>query len=131
MSEKINIEEVRLQLFEYATAYMTDVERLSTRVRVDWVEHMAGVMRVCMERAVWGQRGDSVTVSYPADWWQHFKQRFFPRWALKRWPVLKVHETYSARVLCPDLKISRRDGTHYATVYSFDGPYTTEDGGTD
>lgn len=26
-------------------------------------------------------------VSYPATWWQAFKQRFFPRWAIKRWPV--------------------------------------------
>lgn len=23
----------------------------------------------------------------PADWWQAFKERWFPKWALKRWPV--------------------------------------------
>ncbi|HEY3499508.1 MAG TPA: hypothetical protein VGK73_32685 [Polyangiaceae bacterium] len=25
--------------------------------------------------------------SYPLDWWQAFKGRWFPQWALKRWPV--------------------------------------------
>ncbi len=24
---------------------------------------------------------------YPADWWQAFKERFFPAWAKRRWPV--------------------------------------------
>lgn len=24
---------------------------------------------------------------YPADWWQAFKARWFPGWALSRWPV--------------------------------------------
>ncbi len=24
---------------------------------------------------------------YPADWWQAFKARWFPRWAKRRWPV--------------------------------------------
>lgn len=23
----------------------------------------------------------------PADWWEAFKDRWFPKWALKRWPV--------------------------------------------
>jgi hypothetical protein len=23
----------------------------------------------------------------PASWWEHFKQRHFPRWAERRWPV--------------------------------------------
>lgn len=25
--------------------------------------------------------------SWPATWWEHVKQRWFPRWALARWPV--------------------------------------------
>jgi hypothetical protein len=27
------------------------------------------------------------TVSYPATWWQHFKQDCFPKWLLERFPV--------------------------------------------
>jgi len=31
------------------------------------------------------QKGD--TWAIPADWWQHFKQRWFPRWLERRFPV--------------------------------------------
>lgn len=30
-------------------------------------------------------------ISYPADWWQAFKFRWFPEWALRRWPVKRHH----------------------------------------
>lgn len=30
------------------------------------------------------------SVYYPADWWQAFKARWFPRWALKRWPTRTI-----------------------------------------
>jgi len=45
------------------------------------------------------------TVTYPADWWQAFKDRWFPGWALKRWPVkfrtfdMTAYQTY------PEIKI--------------------------
>lgn len=48
---------------------------------------------------------------WPADWWQAFKARFFPTWALKRFPVrwktLSVHvdePIYAA--VCPHLDLS-------------------------
>ncbi len=24
---------------------------------------------------------------HPADWWQMFKERYFPKWAKRRWPI--------------------------------------------
>ena len=39
----------------------------------------------------------------PANWWEHFKQRWFPKWALKRWPVLFV--TYDAVTYLPQVPI--------------------------
>lgn len=39
----------------------------------------------------------------PANWWQHFKQRWFPAWALKRWPVL--YTVYDAAVVLPKVPV--------------------------
>lgn len=36
---------------------------------------------------IYGEKLDTKLVEYPADWWQAFKAQYFPRWALKRWPV--------------------------------------------
>jgi len=33
----------------------------------------------------------SAAIEYPKDWWQSFKDRWFPVWAKKRWPVKMRH----------------------------------------
>lgn len=42
---------------------------------------------------------------WPATWWQHLKLRWFPKWALKRWPVvwteIRVRTIYK---LCPHVQ---------------------------
>jgi hypothetical protein len=39
------------------------------------------------------------TLCYPADWWQAFKERWFPAWALKRWPAKqRFFEFHAVRV---------------------------------
>jgi hypothetical protein len=43
---------------------------------------------------------------FPQDWWQAFRQRWFPEWWLRRWPV-KEYSLYLATVceynVCPHL----------------------------
>lgn len=51
---------------------------------------------------------------WPSDWWQAFKDRWFPAWALKRWPVqyktISVHERRYGN-LCPHINIPQHN-TH-------------------
>lgn len=35
----------------------------------------------------------------PNDWWQHLKHRWFPKWALRRWPVLFRDIHFQVRVV--------------------------------
>ena len=49
-------------------------------------------------------------LSVPANWWQHVKQRWFPRWALRRWPVLHTH--YDAAVILPRVPIPVNEAYH-------------------
>lgn len=32
-------------------------------------------------------RKQTVTFEFPKSWWQHFKQEYFPKWLLNRFPV--------------------------------------------
>lgn len=50
-------------------------------------------------------------IKYPADWWQHFKERFFPSYLLARFPV----EYKTVRVLTKRLI---RMCPHSDTVFS-------------
>jgi hypothetical protein len=40
-----------------------------------------------------GQHLEDIEKSYPVDWWQAFKERWFPKWWLEQWPVQynKIH----------------------------------------
>lgn len=45
-------------------------------------------MVVKIEQAVWARAlCKAHQFDFPADWWQALKHRWFPRWALRRWPV--------------------------------------------
>ena len=44
------------------------------------------------------------TIKHPSDWWQSLKERWFPLWALKRWPVKYTVHDISFKVLYPDFR---------------------------
>lgn len=48
-------------------------------------EYLTGDIFVKLQATVYGRTAG--VISYPADWWQAFKDRWFPRWAKGRWPV--------------------------------------------
>lgn len=43
-------------------------------------------------------------VEWPATWWQHFKQQFFPAWLLARFPLRLQCREFSVKTLYPFLK---------------------------
>lgn len=45
----------------------------------------------------------------PADWWQAFKARWFPVWALERWPVShrRIRTVVRKIRMCPHVKSDR------------------------
>lgn len=46
------------------------------------------------------------TVTYPADWWQAFKVRWFPGWALQRWPAKMAVKKFIVHGIYPDFRPS-------------------------
>ena len=44
-------------------------------------------------------------VVYPADWKEAFKARWFPGWAIKKWPVRYKKKVFDVREVVPSLGI--------------------------
>lgn len=55
---------------------------------------------------LYGEPGPVKIISYPADWVQAFKQRWFPAWAQRRWPVRLITTTINMMTLYPEFRIS-------------------------
>ena len=51
---------------------------------------------------------------HPADWWEGVKERWFPAWAKRRWPVRmhRVEKKKEVTRMCPHLRIPSGDASH-------------------
>jgi len=47
-------------------------------------------------------------IKHPLGWWQAFKERFFPVWLLKHWPV--AYKTYNIKLLYPEINTRSQQG---------------------
>ena len=62
-------------------------------------------------------------IKYPADWWQSFKERWYPNWAKKRWPV--CYTVFDIEILYP--KIDIRKDAHPRLAIFKNPPWTAGD----
>lgn len=104
--------EVRLALERWRVQGQVDLEcmrdaRLSRLEYNPLVDALVGCMETSLlaseKRIHWESRFE-----VPADWWQHFKQRWFPAWALERWPVRMtvLGNSFSAAArICPHVRV--------------------------
>jgi len=119
------VRHVELEATEFVVSHLVDLdagERYNTVVEATFRPDLVDVMQMTMRRTVWGQTNKGVAkVSYPANWWQHVKQRFFPSWALAWWPVLKTTEIFDAKTLAPELVLPNRDGKRTAVIHIMAG----------
>ena len=53
---------------------------------------------------LWGEKTPEKTIRYPRDWWEALKERWFPQWALKRWPVRYATHHIQFNVMYPEFK---------------------------
>ncbi len=68
----------------------------------------ADTLVVMLDAYVYGMPKERIDVDerWPTDWWQAFRERWFPAWWLRRWPVryntVSVHKQLFGRV-CPHI----------------------------
>ena len=63
------------------------------------------VLRVAM----WGvgRTDPGERIKVPLTWWDHFKERNFPGWALRRWPVVYREIVVRWTRVCPHMKVPK------------------------
>ena len=79
-----------------------------------------------MRSAVWAEKIQDETavleVRYPRNWWQHLKHRWFPHWALRRWPVqetvVRREHKFTCKALLPDFKYEAPPGAGRYVIVS-------------
>lgn len=103
-------EPVDLDVIMVAARRAIDKKLLLLNCEAHVREDMVGNIWACLTQELLGGCVENVDIErrWPSDWWQAFKERWFPKWWLKRWPVnyqtISVHRRIHTRV-CPHFAI--------------------------
>jgi len=95
----------------------SDIRMAIARVDVDIDEYAAFTadeMLIRLKAVVLGEHIETQAARYPKDWKEAVKERFFPEWALKRWPVRYTVKVFDVRVVYPMIALPREQ--HYIST---------------
>jgi hypothetical protein len=117
MRPKRLVEEYVAKVEHLCVQESIDAEVLMSNISIEtWEDEVLRSMVFRLKLAVAAKEIIKQTheISYPSDWWQHLKQRWFPMWALRRWPVKLTIETVQERVtkMCPHVVIDKNHRGH-------------------
>lgn len=92
---------------------------------VDIERDCRGYIETIVARFLSDNQDYNKVIEYPSDWWQAFKDRWFPDWLKRRYPVtMTVHEI-SAHTIYPHIKVAKPE---QAVLKVFDSQWTAKHG---
>ncbi len=118
LSREVQLEAIRIGL----ESRISDEMLLGTSVKVIQ-DVLYNQVRVAVRGFVWAE-SESVQrteIKYPRDWWQAFKERWFPKWLLEKYPVDYHHITVDVKAIYPDFKQALPEYTSRLIVQRYDG----------
>lgn len=109
--EPVNATQIEFQWKQFvASQALSYPELVNARVNVHEPANMLGLV-VQLHTYIASRDRKSETIRYPRDWWEALKQRWFPAWALRRWPAIIVEHTFTAYDVYPEANIPMRMGS--------------------
>ena len=102
-----NLKREFLERFRFGMSrafYRQDLRDLEPSIFTADLEDAGEQMIVKLSATILGETLQKIEVRYPADWRQAFKARWFPRWALRRWPIEYVIRTMEVQAVYPSLR---------------------------
>ena len=106
--EQVKLERLKAVALMYIGAELAEdlVERPEVNVMWDYITETIALQ---VRMGILGREMESVECRWPADWWQAVKQRWFPKWALRRWPAQEEVRRLTARELYPKVELPDRE----------------------
>ncbi len=100
------ISTITLDKIEMALSHAVDPSVLMGVHADRYIDQMTERVAFQIRGYLLGEKLKGKIIKHPRDWWQSFKERWFPAWALKRWPVEYTIHTVTFDVIYPDFKPS-------------------------
>ncbi len=103
--ETVTLERMKLAAFAIVDRELMEHFAIGPQVDISAMDYLCDSLTLRIVQMVYGRTMEKVEVEYPADWWQAFRERWFPAWVLRRWPVKKTVVRLEAKELYPKLSV--------------------------
>lgn len=103
---EVPYKEIILERLTYAAqTHLSERFAIEPKVSVDYLRPEFRGMTATIRQDILCHKLETVKVKYPRDWWQSFKERWFPEWMLEKCPIEYERKKLEARVLLPKIDI--------------------------
>ncbi len=109
-----------LERLQLNSATMVDMAFLQSAEIETVLEDVADRFVLQLRAHIWGEHVDTVELKHPADWWQAFRERWFPKRWLKKHPVQYTRKVVDLRAVYPGFVPAVPDQDYRLTMYSYD-----------
>jgi hypothetical protein len=104
--KEVELEAVELAVRQRISSQLAALCAEPATVGAAWDPTFDGVV-ITIRQRIAGKTLEVIEESWPADWWQAVKARWFPRWALARWPAQMRSVRLEAVAMYPKLPLPR------------------------
>ncbi len=106
-TEEVVLEKIQIAVTRIIPRDLLQHQELVVSMADPWGEELA----IRLQGFIWGRSLQPVEYSWPKDWWEHFKERWFPIWAKHRWPVRRRHIKVEWKEVYPNFRAALRSQT--------------------
>lgn len=100
--------EIELEPLRYVAQAMASRLMLHNVELDQYWEYQMDHLVTALHAKVWAQEVDTAATRHPRDWWEAFKERWFPAFLLVRWPVKYAEFDVRAMRVYPEMAIPRQ-----------------------
>jgi hypothetical protein len=85
-------------------------------------EHMMSAVMANFHAFVWAESKSAkhIEVKYPCDWKEAFKERWFPKWLLNRYPVKYKEIVLDVKAIYPEFRFAMKNTPGRLTILKED-----------
>jgi hypothetical protein len=105
--EYVPFDTIELESFRYAISKAIS-NKLAMEADIRFLQdYFVDQTVMTIVQTIYGKQILEYHDKYPLDWWQAFKERWYPTWAKEKWPVKYKYIDYDVRELLPTINIPR------------------------
>lgn len=97
---------VKLEKLKYMLLKRLSSEFLADVEITPFASFLADEIYLRLKGYVWAEEesAQQQVIRYPYNWWQAFKEQWFPKWMLSRWPVKYAKVVLDVKAIYPNFR---------------------------